>query len=696
LTKTYDRVGRPGTDLRNGITTTYGYNGVSELLTESYSGGTLGGLSISSGYDSLLRKTNVMVTGFAGTMNGYAYDNASRLSMVSDGTNSATYSYLANSPLVSQILFKQAAATRITTTQQYDYLNRLQQISAAPSGGQLGTVYAYQYNAANQRIVATLADNSQWKYGYDSLGQVISGKKNWSNQGAVPSEQFEYTFDDIGNRTATKMGGDSSGLNLRPATYSPNTLNQYTTRTVSGSFDVIGIVNGAATVTVNGQAPYRKGEFFDSVISVNNVSVPVYQAVTVSSTHGVNNGSQVGSVYVPPATESFAYDLDGNLTTDGRWQYTWDGENRLVQMIANPNISVPTGARLKLVFEYDAKGRRTRKQVYTWNTGTSSYNSTVSIDLKFLYDGWNLLAELNGANSLQRAYLWGSDLSRSMQGAGGVGGLIAMKSSVGGAHFAAYDGNGNVMALVDAALGTYSARYEYGPFGELLRATGPQAKTNPFRFSTKIADDEGDLVYYGHRYYMPSSGRFLNSDPVHEIAFQLALVESGRWKPSLHAPDHERYTFVRNDPLSKTDFLGLAISSIDAALEACLKNPNPVARVKCLEDYYDTLGGDELAKKKVKQFLCNGIVAAYKAADKLAAGCDVANPVLAPGETKCQYYAKRAAAMFAEISGRMSWITMGCGTCDKGHDEQLANKWVSFERCAARATTACAAEAATQ
>jgi YD repeat-containing protein len=244
--------------------------------------------------------------------NAYSYVNASRLSVVSDGTNSATYSYLANSPFVSQILFKQAASTRMTTTQQYDYLNRLQQISAVPGGGQLGTLYGYQYNAANQRTVATLGDNSQWKYGYDNLGQVISGKKNWSNQSAVPSEQFEYTFDDIGNRTATKMGGDSAGLNLRSATYSPNTLNEYTSRSVPASFDVIGIVNGAATVTVNGQTPYRKGEFFDSVVTVNNASAPLYQAVTVSSTHGVNNGSQTGSVYIPPATESYGYDLDGN------------------------------------------------------------------------------------------------------------------------------------------------------------------------------------------------------------------------------------------------------------------------------------------------------------------------------------------------------------------------------------------------
>jgi hypothetical protein len=41
---------------------------------------------------------------------------------------------------------------------------------------------------------------------------------------------------------------------------------------------------------------------------------------------------------------------------------------------------------------------------------------------------------------------------------------------------------------------------DYGPFGELIRATGPMAKVNPFRFSTKYDDDESDLVYYGYRY----------------------------------------------------------------------------------------------------------------------------------------------------------------------------------------------------
>ena len=48
-----------------------------------------------------------------------------------------------------------------------------------------------------------------------------------------------------------------------------------------------------------------------------------------------------------------------------------------------------------------------------------------------------------------------------------------------------------------------------GPFGEVLRATGPMAKANPFRFSTKYQDDETDLLYYGYRYYSASTGRWI-------------------------------------------------------------------------------------------------------------------------------------------------------------------------------------------
>jgi RHS repeat-associated protein len=148
--------------------------------------------------------------------------------------------------------------------------------------------------------------------------------------------------------------------------------------------------------------------------------------------------------------------------------------------------------------------------------------------------------------------MWGLDLSGSMQGAGGVGGLLAVNDVANGAHFAAYDGNGNVAALIKGTDGTISAQYEYGPFAEPIRVTGPMGKTNPIRFSTKYTDDESDFLYYGHRYYNPSTGRWLNRDPIGE--------EGGS----------NLYGFVGNQPINKTDRDGRATFAKRASFDVSI------------------------------------------------------------------------------------------------------------------------------
>ena len=66
-------------------------------------------------------------------------------------------------------------------------------------------------------------------------------------------------------------------------------------------------------------------------------------------------------------------------------------------------------------------------------------------------------------------------------------------------------------------VGAKSRTTNLGPFGEVIRATGPIAKVNPFRFSTKYNDDESDLLYYGYRFYKPSTGAWPNRDPLQEL-----------------------------------------------------------------------------------------------------------------------------------------------------------------------------------
>jgi RHS repeat-associated protein len=104
-----------------------------------------------------------------------------------------------------------------------------------------------------------------------------------------------------------------------------------------------------------------------------------------------------------------------------------------------------------------------------------------------------------------------------MDSAGGVGGLlwVTLHTTTGpasGTHFTCYDGNGNIVSLVSASSGEVTARYEYGPFGEPIRVSGPAASLNPFRFSTKRTENNTDLVLYEYRAYSQSLGRWLTKD----------------------------------------------------------------------------------------------------------------------------------------------------------------------------------------
>ncbi len=201
----------------------------------------------------------------------------------------------------------------------------------------------------------------------------------------------------------------------------------------------------------------------------------------------------------------------------------------------------PANAR-KLVFAYDYLGRRVEKQVYGGWDGTG-YSATALTDRKFVYNGWNLVAEYDvlAANALKRSYTWGLDLTGSFAAAGGVGALVELTDHTANkSYYPAYDQNGNVVALVNDG-GSLAAGYEYSAFGEPMRADVLDATVadNPWRYSTKYTDVETGLVYYGYRYYTPNLGRFVNRDPIQETG-GLNL-----------------YGFCANNPVSRWDVLGL-------------------------------------------------------------------------------------------------------------------------------------------
>jgi len=102
-----------------------------------------------------------------------------------------------------------------------------------------------------------------------------------------------------------------------------------------------------------------------------------------------------------------------------------------------------------------------------------------------------------------------------------------------------YGPNGNVWSYWNIDEKVITATFEYGPFGELIGATGTEADRHRFRFSTKYEDPVTGFLYYGFRFYNPESGRWLNRDPIQE--------EGGL----------NVYGMVGNNPVMRWDYLGL-------------------------------------------------------------------------------------------------------------------------------------------
>ena len=122
------------------------------------------------------------------------------------------------------------------------------------------------------------------------------------------------------------------------------------------------------------------------------------------TTNNLNQYTQIVSVgrdFAP------AYDENGSLVTDDKFQYAYDAENRLIS--ATP---LDPGSDLKKVeFGYDYMSRRMSKTTYTYATGAW----TLDTDTTFVYDGWNVIQETTTGSSTSTAqYVWGLDLSGSL------------------------------------------------------------------------------------------------------------------------------------------------------------------------------------------------------------------------------------------------------------------------------------------
>ena len=276
----------------------------------------------------------------------------------------------------------------------------------------------------------------------------------------------------------------------------------------------------------------------------------------------------------PPAT--FTYTPDGGLASDGTWSYAYDAEDQLVSVTS---ASLTNGA-IRVLNAYDYRRRRVSKTVQRLNStgqppaGTQEWETTET--RTFVYDDWNLIHETIYAvrsgvtNATEVQYFWGLDLSDTLQGAGGVGGLLAVSRN-GWFYFPTFDNNGNVTRYVNKS-GKVVAAYEYDDFGRTISQSGSLASIFRHRFSTKYYDPETGLYYYGYRFYHPVLMCWLNRDPMEEEGginiysmCENNLVDAcddlGLWSVTSESKEHSRrvYRFEKGDTMeSLANIVGLA------------------------------------------------------------------------------------------------------------------------------------------
>jgi RHS repeat-associated protein len=220
---------------------------------------------------------------------------------------------------------------------------------------------------------------------------------------------------------------------------------------------------------------------------------------------------------------SSTYDAAGNpLSYGAGTTVNWDAEGRMTRLKKGVDTTGTLDDDEEMYFYYDGEGRRVKKE-WRPNPG-AGWQTTV-----YVYDAFGDLAAEYATNA--------------PAGPSGISHRLT-------------DHLGSTRAVTDSA-GNVRTRFDYTPFGRLLRADGTyRVEANGYevtptsrptmKFTGKERDAETGLDYFGARYYSGSQGRFTNPDQV--------LIDQDPSDPQ----SWNLYSYVRNNPLRFIDPSGRA------------------------------------------------------------------------------------------------------------------------------------------
>ena len=517
---TYTAAGRMLTRVwARGITTTYGYtHGV--MISTDYSDSTPDVLIT---YEPLGRKSTVTQAGQSKITSTYDPANLApdTETVQYDLDHNGTYEFTrlldrSRDSLNRDSGFQLKDGTTIENQATYGYFATDGRLLNVIGGGDVSSPQTFSYGyVSNSNLLQTVTGPIHTVTNiWEATRDVLDTKEN--KVGSTVISNYDYAVNAIGQRTGVTTSG-SAFPNLPSWAW---------------AYDSLGQVTSADSSVATSDRAYQYDAIGNRKKSDDSLTLPTSDNYT---SNALNQYSAVASV-------SPSYDDDGNatayplpvaLTTNST--LVWDAENRQISSTVGSSTTT---------YLYDAQSRRIAK-----TTGATS--------ILYVYDAWNCIAEYTQSVPavsavLSKTRLWGTDLSGSLQGAGGVGGLLSetinnQPSTLN--YFPTYDGNGNISEYL-ASNGTTSAHFEYDPFGNTVVNTDT---TNQFayRFSTKPLAFATGLYYYGYRYYDPVTGRWPSRDSIEE-------------KGGVNL-----YGFSVNNGVDKRDILGMSSGIPKSTMITC-------------------------------------------------------------------------------------------------------------------------------
>jgi RHS repeat-associated protein len=407
------------------------------------------------------------------------------------GTFGYSYNFQPAASLVTEISLPNGA----NITNSFDSLARLTQTSLNNYWGHILDGYSYGYDSLGLRTNITrnlgLMTNSA-AVGYDDIGQLTSWIAKEASGTLRLNEQLGFGFD-----AADNLHSRTNGALVQ--TFTVDAANELTNVTRSGTFTLSGATPAPVTnVTVNGLTAQTNGDFTFAATNISLANGTNTFAIIAQNVYGTNVTNNL--ILNLPTNVSLSFDNNGNLTNDGTRTFGYDSENQLT--------NVMVAGQWQSSFVYDGLNRRRITIDFAWQSGAW----VLTNEVYYVYDERLIIQERDTNSNPLVTYTRGLDLSGSLQGAGGISGLLA-RTDTNGSTFYHNDASGNITALMDGNENIV-ARYLYNPFGKLLGQWGSMANANTMQFSSMPQHD--GITFYPFRAYEPNFQRFLNQDPIGE------------------------------------------------------------------------------------------------------------------------------------------------------------------------------------